>query len=93
MSDLRERLIAAIRKEIDASGTTGIMPYPDVVQRGAEIEADRALAVLVAWLRDEATGIKERADSAESLTGRTVLIVQAEVLERLADSITGDTDG
>lgn len=82
MGDLRERLIAA-----KLAGTKTADGY---TFRSNENATGAALVVVAAWLRDEATNTKKLADLAESQTGRTVLIVQAEALDKAADSIVCD---
>lgn len=87
---LRERLIEATAKAIDGGGVTGIMPYPDLVQRSAEIQADRTLVVVAAWLREEAD---QRRTFAYNNPGNDYLLDQAVTIQSCVDSITGSTDG
>lgn len=87
---LRERLIEVM------AGAVGTIDYhlASSAQRAREAESltDSVLAVVVAWLRDEAARYRVRAEKADSSTLMTMLTIRADTLSKAADSITGSTD-
>lgn len=55
------------------------------------VSVDKALDDVADWLRERAIYLRLSADTAENQTGRTILSIRAEAIDRLADSITEET--